>query len=111
MAFPRIFRISWQLRICREYRTARKHWITWQSFLASFVSAVVQSTAAAGATAAGGRPSTRGTEEGTGGEGKEEEKKGQPGPFSGKSPGAIVHFSTFCTARPPKRIAARAASH
>jgi hypothetical protein len=53
----------------------------------------------------------RGTEEGTGGESKEEEKKGQPSPFSGKIPGAIVHFSTFCTARPPKRIAARAASH
>ena len=53
----------------------------------------------------------RGTEEGTGGESKEEEKKGQPGPFSGKMTGAIVHFSTFCTARPPKRIAARAASH
>jgi hypothetical protein len=48
---------------------------------------------------------------GTGGESKEEEKKGQPSPFSGKIPGAIVHFSTFCTARPPKRIAARAASH
>ena len=53
----------------------------------------------------------RGTEEGTGGESKEEEKKGQPSPLSGKIPGAIVHFSTFCTARPPKRIAARAASH
>ena len=53
----------------------------------------------------------RGTEEGTGGESKEEEKKGQPSPFSGKIPGAIVHFSTFSTARPPKRIAARAASH
>ena len=53
----------------------------------------------------------RGTEDGTGGESKEEEKKGQPSPFSGKIPGAIVHFSTFCTARPPKRIAARAASH
>ena len=53
----------------------------------------------------------RGTEEGTGGKSKEEEKEGQPSPFSGKIPGAIVHFSTFCTARPPKRIAARAASH
>ena len=47
----------------------------------------------------------RGTEEGTGGESKEEEKKGQPGPFSGKIPGAIVHFSAFCTARPPGLVA------
>ena len=53
----------------------------------------------------------RGTEEGTGGKSKEEEKEGQPSPFSGKIPGAIVHFSTFCTARPSQRIAARAASH
>ena len=56
----------------------------------------------------------RGTEEGTGRESKEEEKKGQPGrsgPCSGKMTGAVVHFSTIYTARPPKRIAARAASH
>jgi hypothetical protein len=52
-----------------------------------------------------------GNGEGTGGESKEEEKKGQPSPFPGKIPGAIVHFSTFCTARPPKGIAARAAPH
>ncbi len=55
----------------------------------------------------------RGTEEGTGGLRKEEEKDGQTSPCSGKMTGAIVHwhFSTSCTARPPKRIAARAASH
>ncbi len=50
----------------------------------------------------------RGTEEGTGGESKEEKKDGQTTanqPCSGKTTGAIVHFSTSCTARPPKRIA------
>ncbi len=54
----------------------------------------------------------RGTEEGTEGESKRRRRRrGSPAPFLGKITGAIVHFSTSCTARPPKRIAARAASH
>ena len=42
---------------------------------------------------------------------KRRRRRGSPAPFLGKIAGAIVHFSTSCTARPPKRIAARAASH
>jgi preprotein translocase subunit Sss1 len=42
---------------------------------------------------------------------KRRRRRGSPAPYLGKIAGAIVHFSTSCTARPPKRIAARAASH
>ena len=45
----------------------------------------------------------RGTEEGTEGESKRRRRRrGSPAPFLGKITGAIVHFSTSCTARPPK---------
>ena len=42
--------------------------------------------------------------------GEREENEAELGGVFGPNPGAIVHFSTSSLTRPPKRIAARAAS-
>ena len=42
--------------------------------------------------------------------GEREENEAELGVVFGPNPGAIVHFSTSSLTRPPKRIAARAAS-